>query len=250
MNTTQQQNIKKKNSVRQRSPAYPYIDIEKAIAKARVIYNKEKMHSAAKDVILLHWGFVKNSGTGTVIFSALTKYGLLIGEGTGDKRGARLTELAYRIIADERPDSLERDKAITEAALTPTIHKELWVKYKGDLPSDDSLKHELKFNRNFTDFAVDNFIGVLRKTWAFANLTEYVNMSEEESEDEMLNQTATIENGIKANLGSVNIMKQSYGLNKNLNVDILFRGQSDIGTKDIERLQKYLELLKASLEDQ
>jgi hypothetical protein len=157
---------------RTRSPSYPAIDLETAIARARELYKKEAMNSASISVILSHWGYDVKSGAGLVILAALIKFGLLADEGSGDKRKARLTELARRIMLDERPTSPERDALIKEAALTPTIHKDLWNQYKGILPSDENLRHELRLEKAFSDYGANEFIEEFKGTIAFAKLAE------------------------------------------------------------------------------
>lgn len=129
------------------------------------------MNSASATVVLKHWGHPPNSGAGHVVLAALIKFGLVADEGTGDKRKARLTDLARKIILDDRSVSPERDAAIREAVLTPPIHKELWEQYKGTLPSDENLGHELRFNRSFTNRGAQELIKEFRKTLAYAQLT-------------------------------------------------------------------------------
>ncbi len=259
--TTQEPITQKKSKMR--SPSYPAIDLETAIARARDLYGKENMNSAARDVILSHWGYTKGSSNGLVILAALIKYGLLADEGSGDKRKARLTELARKIILDDRPNSPERDAAIREAALNPTIHKEFWSTYKGLLPSDDNLRYELRVNRKFTESAIANFIQELRSTWAFTKLAEYGSMSEEgkdktspESEVEtMTTQTATPTESkveVKPSAGSTIIsgskaVKYCWPLSKNIMADVVITG-TDIDASHLEMLRKYLDLAKSALE--
>lgn len=257
--TTQEPATPKKSKMR--SPSYPAIDLETAIARARDLYSKENMNSAARDVIISHWGYTKGSSNGLVILAALLKYGLLADEGSGDKRKARLTELARRILLDDRPNSPERDAAIREATLNPAIHKEFWNAYKGNLPSDDNLKYELRVNRHFTDSAIANFIKELRSTWAFTKLADYDSMSEEgkdktsfESEAKMIHaQTTTVpatEHQTKTNTsGLASTVKYCWPLSKSVMADVVITGPA-IGAKDIEMLRKYLELAKDALQDQ
>jgi len=183
---------------RARSPSYPAIDLEEAIARARELYNKEGMNLAPISVILKHWRYDVKSGAGLVTFAALIKFGLLADEGSGDKRKAKLTELARRIILDERPTSPERDALIKEAALTPTIHKDLWAQYKGLLPSDENLRHELRLEKSFSDYGVKEFIEEFKSTVDFAKLAESDMISPKvedktQPEEEIAMTTATFE---------------------------------------------------------
>lgn len=155
---------------RDRSPAYPAVDLAQAIDRANALYQAERKNAAPINAILHHWGYSPGSGRGLVTLAALKHFGLLSDEGSGDRRQARLSPRALRIILDAHEDSPERRQAIREAALEPKIHKELWEKYDGDLPSDPTLRTYLSLERNFTDRAVRNFIPQFRRTVAFAEL--------------------------------------------------------------------------------
>lgn len=162
-----------------RSPAYPGITLEEAINKAEVIRKEEGKNEAYVDTILAHWGYKPKSGAGLVALSALIKFGLMNDKGSGENRKAQLTDLALKILFDERPESEERLALIREAALTPTIHKELWEKYQGNLPSDMNLRYLLRSEKGFLDQAVDAFLKDFRKTLAFSKLEESANISQD-----------------------------------------------------------------------
>jgi len=248
---TTQEPVKQKKS-KGRSPSYPAIDLETAIKRAKELYDQEHMNAASTSVILSHWGYNIKSGGGLVTLAALLKFGLLTDEGSGEKRMARLTELARKIILDDRQTSPERDILIQEAALMPTVHKELWSQYKGILPSDENLRHELRVNRGFTDYAVSDLIEEFRSTVAFAKLTQSVILSEEgkdktpsESENNMV---ATIEQENKQQKPST-LIKYSWPLSKSVTADVIING-ANVSSKDLEMLRKYLELAKGALEEQ
>ncbi|MGH3134274.1 MAG: hypothetical protein ACRDNY_11140 [Gaiellaceae bacterium] len=151
---------------RARSPSYPGITLEQAIDRARVIYDNEARNAAPFEAILDHWGYSPRSGAGSVALAALRKYGLLVYEG----QSARLSDLALTILWNEE-DSEERREAIKEAALKPSIHAELWRQYEGSLPSDATLRLELR-RRGFAETAIPEFITIFRSTLAFSQLTE------------------------------------------------------------------------------
>jgi hypothetical protein len=155
---------------RGRSPSYPGIDLEEAIERARQLYAREGKHAAPVETINEHWGYKGNSGYGFIALAALKKFGLLIDEGTGPSRRARLSDDALAIILDDRPDSAERLQRIRIAALFPPIHSEIWGKYEGSLPSDSNLRFMLLRERNFTERGVEEFIPELRATLTFAKL--------------------------------------------------------------------------------
>ena len=157
---------------RDRSPSYPGIDLAAALQRAQALYSQEREHAASVETILDHWGYEPKSGGGLVVLAALKKFGLLVDEGTGSRRKARLSDEAVRILLDEREDSTERERLMQEAALKPPIHMELWQKYGASLPSDSNLRHELRFEKGFTGRGVAEFIPQFRSTLTFAQLAE------------------------------------------------------------------------------
>ena len=156
---------------RPRSPSYPGISLPQAIERAKKLYQAENRNAAPIDAILQHWAYSPGSGAGMVAVAALKKFGLLADEGSGKQRKARLTNLALKIILDERENSPERDEAIKLAALSPSIHKEVWEKFSG-LPSDATLRHFLRFERGFTNGAADELVKEIHETVSFAKLDQ------------------------------------------------------------------------------
>jgi len=159
-----------------RSPAYPAINLETAIQRARQLHDKERQYLTPVSTIASHWGYSSLNGPALGAIAALKKYGLLDEEGAGEDRKAKLSRLADVILMN--PDEAKRKDAIQEAALRPAIHEEMWEKYHNDLPSDRNLLWELTRDRGFTERGAGEFIRVYRSTIAFAQL-EYPNGSSE-----------------------------------------------------------------------
>jgi|SRR5581483_1670690 len=155
---------------RQRSPAYPFINLETAIRRAKEFYDHEGRNSAPLKVAVKHWGYEEKSSGGLQTAAALISFGLMKDEGTGDKRKLKLTPAALTILLDERPDSQERANAIKTAALTPKIHQQLWNKFQAGQTSDANMKHMLMLELNppFQPNAADAVIKEYRDTIGFA----------------------------------------------------------------------------------
>ena len=154
---------------RERSPGYPAIGLEEAITKVRKLYREEGRSAAPIQTILKHWDYKAKSGGGLRAVAALEKFGLIVSEGSGDNRKARLSEDAWNILVDDRRDSSDRLQLIQEAALKPPIHIGLWEQFGKDLPSEDSLKFVLR-KIGFTEAASKEFIEEYRSTLEFAKL--------------------------------------------------------------------------------
>jgi hypothetical protein len=166
-----------------RSPSYPGINLEAAIARAKALYEVEHQHAVPMATITKHWGYkTPLTGPASVNYAALRKFGLLQDEGTGPSRMGRLTELALDIVLN--PDPHQRLQAIRRAALTPPIHAELWDQFKaqGGPPSDDAMRYDLVRNRGFTETGAAEFIQEFRDTVAFAQLADAVTIASEEEE--------------------------------------------------------------------
>jgi hypothetical protein len=163
-----------------RSPNYPGIALEAALQRAQQLYERERNNWANYDVVIQHWNYQPKSGSGRIVWAALKKFGLLAEEGTGAHKRGRLTDLALAIIQDTRPNSPDRQKSVQEAALAPSVHRDLWEEFGGTLPSDENLHYSLVRNRGFTENGAREFIQEFRATIAFSRLGETGRMPEHE----------------------------------------------------------------------
>lgn len=159
-----------------RSPAYPSINLETAIQRARQLYDKERNYLTPVTTIAAHWGYRSLNGPAAQAIAALKRYGLLDEEGASEDRKAKVSKLADIILV--HPEEAERKEAIREAALRPAIHREMWDKYHDHLPSDQNLLWELTRDRGFTETGASEFVPVYRATIAFAQLGDADRTSE------------------------------------------------------------------------
>lgn len=167
-------------SKRIRSPGYPAINLKAAIEKARDFHRAEGRNAAALPIAFQHWGYSKKSGSGLKALAALKSFGLVDVQGTGDARRVKLSDLGLRIILDDRENSLEREKAIADAALKPKIHKKLWGLWKAELPSHGNFRHHLIFEEKFNENFADDFIKEYVATIDYANVSELAGTPEED----------------------------------------------------------------------
>jgi hypothetical protein len=171
------------NQPRQRSPRYPAIPLDEALERVRALYRRERRNATPIPTVAEHWGLAPKSSLVGVTVGSLKQYGLVEDDGGGQARRIRLTEAAVRIITDEREDSSDRTRLIREAALKPELHRDLWDQFaESGLPSDSSLAHELRWNRNFTDAGIKDFVKQFRQTVAFAGLQSFDRAVESEAD--------------------------------------------------------------------
>lgn len=154
-----------------RSPAYPFISLSKAMERAQELKDKEGFYAVPVTSAYAAWGISAKSSTSPQVVAALKHHGLLDYEGTGNVRSVKLSDLARRILLDKRPDSEEKAKLIQEAALTPSIYRDILNEYPDGLPSDATLETFLVLRRGFQEKAAEVLIPNLKDTIAFANLT-------------------------------------------------------------------------------
>jgi hypothetical protein len=182
---TQTPDVPKKR--RARSPNFPAITLKDAVERVRTLFKEEGRNFAHEDTILGHWKYKPRSGGGWSVLAAVKSFGLLAQEGSGNTRRYRLSDAALKLVmksgdeyADERRDELK------DAALKPRIHRELWVKYSGTLPSNQTLEYDLVSSSGFTPVAAKEFVPRFRETITFAGLTatDRLTGSDEDNEDD------------------------------------------------------------------
>ncbi len=162
-----------------RSPAYPGINLETAIKRADGLWKKERRNAVPYSVAVSHWGFGPKSSGGLVAVAAMKSFGLLQDVERGPAgRVVKLTDLAYQLLLDERPDSQDRAASVKRAALMPKIHAAIWKKYGTTSGvSDANLKHDLIFSMKFNENTVDEFIKEYKDTISYAKLVDSDNIS-------------------------------------------------------------------------
>ena len=157
----------KEKSHQGRGPGYPFIPIEKAIARAFEMKQREGFYPVPREAAYKAWDFGAKSSGARQTIAALKHYGLLEYVGSGDAAKVKLTDLARRIILDVRPDSEERAALIQQAAFMPAIHADLARRYPDGLPSDTTIQVYLTLEKGFTEPGAKDLIAQYRSTLAF-----------------------------------------------------------------------------------
>jgi hypothetical protein len=169
----------KEKRTHHRSPAYPMLNLEEAIEKSRMIYNEDKRSFTSRAVIVKHLGYKdENSGIGNRELAALRQYGLL------EERLGQfgISERAYAVLFLSE-NSEERRTQVSQAALAPTVFREIWTKYGADA-SDETLKDYLIHHKKFNPTSVVDVVKNYKATISFAKPTGVTYTGEEESEQE------------------------------------------------------------------
>jgi len=184
MNDATPQTIAAAKKPRQgRSPAFPFIPLQRALERAetfRVAEGGRPRHFAPLTAVAKAWGMGAKTGPGIQTVAALGHFGLFEFQGSGEQRSARLTNLALRILLDKQPISAERDELVRQAALKPRIHAELWQRWQNALPSDATLETYLVRDRGFSESGARDLIAEYKATIAFAELGQPANIPPEQ----------------------------------------------------------------------
>lgn len=159
-----------------RSPAFPFIDLSKALERADQFRAAEGKHLVPVTSAMKSWNLGEETSSGRRTVAALGHFGLFIDEGIGEARKVRLSELALNILLDNQPASPERDDLIRKAAIAPPIHKELWEKWGNALPSEATIQTYLVRDRGFSAAGASDLIREYKSTLSFAKLDQSVNM--------------------------------------------------------------------------
>lgn len=163
-----------------RGPAYPYINLERAVEKATIIADKgAARQKMPPETFYKLWGMGAKSSGSRQTMAALNYYDLVEYVGRGTDRKVQLTELALRIVLDKQPNSSARKEAIQKAALEPQIFRELYDRYAPLLPDDVVIETYLKIERAFNDEGARATIKHFRDTMEYAGLDQPTNKPDE-----------------------------------------------------------------------
>jgi len=169
---------------RHRSPNYPGISLKAAVEKITVWFKADGLVASPTDAAMKHM-----KGDYGRVISALKNFGLISEESGRIKLTQRGVDIVVRTAEDPK-----RKQALTEAALSPGIYRELLKEYPGGLPSDTTLQSELIAGKKFNPKFVTDFIADLRATLEFAGILPLAIVDSDE-EGEKPNENAHIRVG-------------------------------------------------------
>lgn len=154
-----------------RSPSYPAFDLERVLERAAQLARIAGRHPAPIAAAMQAWSYGTKSSGGLLTIAALKQFGLAADQGKAEARQLRLTQLAHELLFyDSDRNSAEWKRRAQTAALTPTIHRELWQKYDRELPDDGVIRPYLVLERNFSESAANEVLREFRATLAFAKI--------------------------------------------------------------------------------
>jgi hypothetical protein len=224
-----------------RSPAFPFVDLEKALERAEQFRLAEGKHLVPIASAKKAWKLGEDTGAARRTVAALGHFGLFSFEGLGDSRKVRLTEAALNILLDKQPNSFEREEAIQALALLPAIHMELWTKWSHELPSEATIETYLVRDRAFSSSGATDLIREYKNTLKFAKLDQSANMSANlggnPSGGPMQPQTSAVKGAVRPD--NLRMLQEIFNLSEGP-VTLVYPGQ--LSKASYDDLASYFEL--------
>jgi hypothetical protein len=253
------ENAEKKKKTR--SPNYPSITLGRALKLTQTLLDKYGRHDTPWDVAIKGIGSTPKSSVGMQMMASLSYYGFVDIKGVKEDRKVKISDSAFKILMDKRPESPERDTAIREAALKPTMFKKIVDQFPDNMPANDVLEYELVVKYNFNPASVKDFIKKFRQTMDFAKIYESGIIGEEtpsvgehetpeEGDKSVIKQpisppvppkgTPPVISGIEREIAN-------YPVGQGLKARIIISGQSPVTLEAVEKLITLLEINKEDL---
>jgi hypothetical protein len=134
---------------RMRSPNFPSLSLEEAVSFAKVIWDKNRKALIPREAAAKDLGYTGLTGRSMTVLGALNQYGLVEVTAKGQ---TRVTQLAEDIFIGF-PEEVKRE-AVSNAGRAPTLFREIYDKYDGDIPGENAIRSYL-YSRGFTNDGVE-----------------------------------------------------------------------------------------------
>ncbi|WP_146091391.1 hypothetical protein [Xanthomonas arboricola] len=174
-----------------RSPRAPSVDLEAALSRALVIYDKEGgRHSIPGELAAQHLGYSgTNNGAAARMLASLKAFGLLAGDNKGEMAIAKDVE-DYKFV----PDKHKKRELLIKWLREPKIYAELLDQYRDGLPSEGALKYKL-IQLGFLSSAADDCAKSFIASVAFARYFEKEQVDANKEDDLPVEDQNRSENG-------------------------------------------------------
>ena len=153
------------------STRFPFINLEKALARASQLFAADKAgRPMLVPVAFEVWGYSPKSSGAFQTVAALKQYGLIDDEGANDDRRVRISDAARRYFLDER-DEVRAGK-LGGFALAPPLFRTLWEAdgWSAGVPADTVARSHLKLERNLNDQSARSLLSIFKENIQFAGL--------------------------------------------------------------------------------
>jgi hypothetical protein len=244
---------------RHRSPNYPAVSLREAVERTGNLWKRDGKAGAPPKIAAVHIGFQSAHGQAMSVLAALKKFGLL--EEVKDRLVPSQRAIEILNLPEQDP---RRVQALKDAALSPTIYRELFEQHRSTgLPADDVLEAELTTYRDFNPHAVAGFVKDFLDTLEFSGLLENGVLKASDmtqshiAPEPQRSQETTTEVALGGFFGGAAPKEQmtlvrryplDISIPRNLRAELAITGQ-DLRKEDLERLKKQLDRLIENLAD-
>jgi hypothetical protein len=170
---------------RDRSPSFPFIPLETAIARLVEFEVYHKRAAVTVDRIGLAWGMKAGTSQAQQTIAALKAYGLL--ESQRGPNGSEVSVSAEgRMYLRAKQDSIKR-QVLERAAIKPKQIEIYWRKWGADRPKDAACLDDLVLEGQFSQDGAEKFLKIYDGTIAFAvlsNSDKSINADQVTNEDD------------------------------------------------------------------
>ncbi len=149
---------------RMRSPNFPSLSLEEAVNFARVIWDKNRKALIPREAAAKDLGYTGLTGRSMTVLGALNQYGLVEVTAKGQ---TRVTQTAEEIFIGF-PEEVKRG-AVSKAGRAPTLFREIYDKYDGDVPGENAIRSFL-FQKGFTNDGVEKALKSFNATNRFVEI--------------------------------------------------------------------------------
>jgi hypothetical protein len=149
---------------------FPFINLEKAIARARELYDADQRGNEMPiSGAFAVWKYSEKSSGGFQTVAALKMYGLLEDAGSKEARKVKLTKHALDYFRDEREEM--RAGKLKAFATNPGLFAILFNKHWGaEVPNDAVARSQLKVDGELNEQSARAALGIYKENMAFAKL--------------------------------------------------------------------------------
>lgn len=149
---------------RMRSPNFPGLPLEEAVKFVKPIWDKNRRVLIAREVAAKDLGYTGLTGRSLKVLGAMNQYGLIENKAGGQMRVSKLAEeilIGY-------PESVKQ-AAVSQAARTPTLFKEVYERFEGHVPSDNAVR-SFFLQKGFTNEGVEKALRSFSDTNRYAEI--------------------------------------------------------------------------------
>jgi hypothetical protein len=245
---------------RDRSPAFPFISLAVAIDRLTEFNIKFTRHSVLTTSIGSIWGMKDGGSQASQTLAALKYFGLVNYYGSGINRKVSISEDGQTYFKAQQ-DEIKKN-LLKKFALNSKEISKFWELWGADRPPDNVCKDVLVLENGYNKTYAPRFLDVYDETIKFAGLsvTDKTKPTNEENITEQEEARQVQENKASIVLTAPQLLDKSFSLraservlqdgilSQNATYKIIVTGK--IGSKEIERLIKKLEIDKEILADE